>query len=209
MKWRRAFVGVTSSVLAVLVTESTASAQATLQAPPAGSVTQELTGPTTAGARRAPAVTSSPKRNLLALDVLARSGLVGVAYERDLSTRVGIGIGGGTGWDVIEEQGVSGLIPLYVSWSPVGRTHRLYVAAGFALVHVPASYRNYAVGWEPRIGWSAYGTGGIGYEHRGPNKVWRLTLNVWYQPSGIPGGYLNARERGIFVMPALSIAKRF
>lgn len=147
------------------------------------------------------------EKNVAAIGV-GLGGLLGVAYERNLASRLGIGIGLGSSWDIVDEQ-ASGLIPVYVSTTPIGRKHRLYAGGGVAFVHVPASVRDYAVGWEPRIGWSTYPNVSVGYEYRGVETVWRVTYGVWHQPSGIPGGALNVRESGFFTAPGFLIAKRF
>jgi hypothetical protein len=155
----------------------------------------------------APVVDESERKNVAAIGV-GLGGLLAVAYERNLAPRLGVGIGLGSGWDIIDETG-SGLIPVYVSATPIGRKHRLYAGGGVALVHVSASVRDYAVGWEPRVGWSTYPNFSAGYEHRGDSTVWRVTYGVWHQKSGIPGGLLNVRESGIFTAPGFFVAKRF
>jgi hypothetical protein len=156
------------------------------------------------------APTRNNGRNLLGFDVLGRGGLVGIAYERELSTRIGIGVGGGLGWDIILES-APGFVPVSISWSPLGETHRLYTSGGIALVHVSENLRDYFVNFEPRIGWSAYSIGGVGYEHRlrDNDGFWRLVLNTWYQPSGIPGGLLDMQDSGFALVPSYSIVWRF
>jgi hypothetical protein len=147
------------------------------------------------------------RKNLIALDVLGRGGLFGVTYERNVAPRVGVGVGIGSGFSL--EENDPGLIPLYLSWTPVGTKHRVAIGAGMALAHVPASYRDYAVGWQPRIGWSAYPTVGVGYEYRGDSTVWRFSIDVWNQPLGVPGGYLTPRESGLFTLAGFLVGKRF
>lgn len=167
---------------------------------------------TTTAAR--PAAHEPPKRktgrNVFGFEIAGRSGLAGLVYERELGARVGIGVGAGPGWDIILENG-PGLIPLYASWSPAGDTHRFYTGAGVAFAHVSSSLRDYFVNFKPRIGWSVYRTGTVGYEHRLKNNegFWRLGLNVWYQPFGVPGGLLNMQDSGFAFVPAFSMVWRF
>lgn len=147
-----------------------------------------------------------PHRNILGFEILGRSGLAGIAYERQLTERFGAGIGGGSGWDIVDQE-ASGLVPIYVTLAPVGNRHRVFVGAGVALVHVSRDIQ--AFGWVPRIGWSTYRTVTVGYEHHGDTGVWRVTLGAWHQQTGVPGGVLNVREGGFFFMPGFFKGFRF
>src|SRR5688572_5257879 len=65
--------------------------------------------------------------NLLGGEVLGRAMIYSINYERMLSPRFGTGAGVAF-WGNGEENLT--LIPLYLSFTPVGRRHALYAAAG-------------------------------------------------------------------------------
>src|SRR5689334_19757349 len=105
------------------------------------------------GAAAQPATATSPsaptnqaldgRKNLFAFDIAGRGGIAAAVYEREVHPHVALGIGVGSGWGIEENE--PGLVPLYLSSGLVGVKHRLHIGAGVSLVHVPESYRSYAV----------------------------------------------------------------
>ncbi|HJU42963.1 MAG TPA: hypothetical protein VJ691_09110 [Vicinamibacterales bacterium] len=148
-------------------------------------------------------------RHFFGIDVFGRGGVLGLSYEVDLTPRLGVGAGAGMGWGITVE-GTPGIFPIYLSWTPLGDTHRLYLGGGVGLAHVSSRWRGYFVDAEPRIGWSAYRVASIGYERRRRDQwLWRVTMNLWHQPSGIPGGLLQVDESGWVPAPAFTVGARF
>jgi hypothetical protein len=102
---------------------------------------------------------SEQHRNLLGGEVLGRAMVYSVNYERTLGARFGAGAGVAF-WGNGEENLT--LIPLYLSSTPVGRTHALYVAAGATIgtsnipLFTPSTQRE---GF-------AFGTATAGYQFR-------------------------------------------
>ena len=106
---------------------------------------------------------SSEDRNLIGGEVLGRAMAYSVNYERLLSERFGAGAGfafWGNGEDNLT------LSPLYLSSTPVGRRHALYVSAGATLgtSNIPLF-----VDSTQRSGF-AFGTVSAGYQFRSSGR---------------------------------------
>ena len=87
--------------------------------------------------------------NEFGVELGGRPGLIGFDYERHVSERLALGVGVGSALLVAT-------FPLYVSWTPVGDTHRVYLGAGATIfdgggfAHTTETARMLTVGYEHR-----------------------------------------------------------
>jgi len=123
--------------------------------------------------------------NLAGIDFLGRALLYSTNYERYLG-RVGLGVGVGS-WRSSTETIL--IVPLYVSFRPIGETNSLYLSAGttvgskVSVLYMPTAVR---------------GTVAAGYEHVSKSGlVLRPTVSVFFS------------TREIFPWPGLMIGYRF
>src|SRR6185503_5022288 len=65
--------------------------------------------------------------NLFGIELLGRGLLYSANYERYVTPRIGLGVGGA--YCSIDGNRVT-IVPVYASWTPVGDRHSLYLAAG-------------------------------------------------------------------------------
>jgi hypothetical protein len=70
---------------------------------------------------------TADKPNMAGVELLGRGLILTANYERDLTNRVGAGAGL-MYWSINDTQIT--IVPLYLSATPIGQTHRLYLAAG-------------------------------------------------------------------------------
>ena len=111
--------------------------------------------------------------NLVGGELGGRGGIVSIHYERYLSNRLGVGIGG-MSWG---EEG--GVIPVYISTVPAGDSHALYLSAGMTLM------------WDSSggSGWPAVS---VGYQFQSQGGFFlRLSVNtfgLWPMPGVAFGG---------------------
>jgi hypothetical protein len=82
------------------------------------------------------------RRNLVGFELGGRAGIYSVSYERYLANRVGVGMAGAA----LLDEGVVGLVPVYVSFLPVGNIHSLYLSVG-ALVAAGLSFTDNLFFW--------------------------------------------------------------
>lgn len=119
---------------------------------------------------------SSPSvpRNLLGVELLGRGGLYSFNYERQLTSRIGAGAGvsvlslSGAGLFSPSRSVTTVILPTYVSWTPVGRTHSPYLSGGFTLL--TSRTREFFLGnTESTVG--AFGTLTAGYQYRSERGI--------------------------------------
>jgi len=70
------------------------------------------------------------RRNLMGVELGGRAGIYSFNYEHYLGNRVGVGMAGAA----LVDDGVVGLVPVYVSFLPVGNIHSLYLSVGALVV---------------------------------------------------------------------------
>ena len=87
--------------------------------------------------------------NQFGIELGGQSLLAGFTYERSVTERLGLGFGLGS---VL----LAATYPLYVSWTPVGDRHRLYLGAGVTVID--------GGGFERPIETARMMT--VGYQHR-------------------------------------------
>ena len=108
---------------------------------------------------------SREARNLIGLELLGRAGIYSVNYERLIKPRVGFGLGvarwSTQGCFFTCSKSNTVIVPLYVSWNPVGDTHSLYVAAGTTL-KVSKVDRSRSTSYSA----DAIATATVGYQYR-------------------------------------------
>jgi hypothetical protein len=99
--------------------------------------------------------------NLVGGELGGRGGIASVNYERYLSNKLGVGVGG-MSWG---EAG--GVIPVYISIVPAGDIHALYLSAGVTF------------GWDANegSGWPAFS---VGYQFQSQGGFFlRLSVNTF------------------------------
>jgi hypothetical protein len=116
----------------------------------------------------------SVPRNLLGGELLGRGGLYSINYERLLTNRIGAGGGisllslSGGGLFSASGSTTTVILPTYVSWTPVGRTHSPYLSGGFTLL--TSRTREFFLGnTESNVG--AFGTLTAGYQYRSESGI--------------------------------------
>lgn len=122
-----------------------------------------------------------PPRNLIGVELLGRGVLYSFNYERLLTNRIGAG-GGIAFWSLSgscifspSHKSTTVIVPAYVSWTPVGRTHSPYLSAGLTLSS--SRTREFLLG-NTRYGSGAFGVLTAGYQYRsGGGMVIRPTVN--------------------------------
>jgi hypothetical protein len=106
---------------------------------------------------------SQEDRNMLGGEALGRAMAYSVNYERTLGARFGVGAGA-TFWGNGDENLT--LIPVYVSATPVGRRHALYLAVGATIGTTNIPLFTYSTGREG----FALGTATVGYQFRSSRR---------------------------------------
>ncbi|MFH1690455.1 MAG: hypothetical protein ABIE42_09490 [Candidatus Eisenbacteria bacterium] len=119
--------------------------------------------------------------NLVFGEIGGKAIIFSAGYERYLSNRFGLGVGG-VGWGA--SGGGIGLFPVYVSFIPVGDVHSVYLSAGVTYFA--------GVGNWTGDGWSDwFGTFSAGYHYQSEGGFFvRPTMNMLYKGEGflvIPG----------------------
>lgn len=109
--------------------------------------------------------------NLVGGELGGRGILYTINYERFMSPKIGVGAGlMGIG---TPEGGVF-LIPLYVSFTPVGNVHNLYLSGGYTIAGASADE------WGTTKS-SGFGTAAIGYLYHSENGFWvRPTISLLF-----------------------------
>jgi hypothetical protein len=117
---------------------------------------------------------SSPPRNLLGVELLGRGGLYSFNYERMLTERIGAGGGisvltvSGGGIFSPSRRTTTVILPAYISWTPVGRTHSPYLSGGLTLL--PRKTREFFLrNTEYSLG--TFGTLTAGYQYRSEGGI--------------------------------------
>jgi len=113
-------------------------------------------------------------RNLMGGELLGRGVLYSINYERLLTNRIGVGGGiavlsvSGAGLFAPSSRSTGLILPTYVSWTPVGRTHSPYLAAGVTL---SASTADEFLLGNRRYDSFAFGTLTAGYQYRSESGI--------------------------------------
>lgn len=113
-------------------------------------------------------------RNLFGVELIGRGIIYSVNYERLLTDR--IGAGGGISVLSVSGAGIFGpshrsrtlIVPAYLSWTPVGRAHSPYLAAGVTLSATTAD--EFLLG-NTRVNSGAFGTFTVGYQYRSQRGI--------------------------------------
>lgn len=125
--------------------------------------------------------TSGPPPNIAGLELLGRGLVYSFNYERLLTHR--IGVGGGLAYWSISSSGLFApssksttfVIPAYLSWTPIGRNHSPYLAAG---VTMATSKATEVLLGNTRNRFGAFSTLTLGYQYRsGRGIVVRPTVS--------------------------------
>ena len=107
-----------------------------------------------------------PPRNLVGVELLGRGFLYSFNYERLLTDR--IGAGGGVAYWRLFQKSATLMVPTYLSWTPVGRTHSPYLAAG---VTVATSKTWEFAPFNTRYDSSVFGAVTAGYQYRSERGI--------------------------------------
>ena len=116
----------------------------------------------------------SVPRNLFGIELLGRGALYSVNYERLLTDRIGAGGGiavlrvSGAQIFGASQRTTTLVMPTYVSWTPVGRTHSPYLSAGVTL---SLSHTDEYLLGNKRFGSGAFGTLTAGYQYRSERGI--------------------------------------
>jgi len=113
-------------------------------------------------------------RNLIGGELLGRAGLYSINYERLLTNR--IAAGGGISVLSLSSSGLFSpsrstttvILPAYVSWTPVGRTHSPYLSGGLTLL--THRTREFLLG-NSEFNVGAFGTLTAGYQYRSEGGI--------------------------------------
>ena len=105
--------------------------------------------------------------NVIGIELLGRAGLYSVNYERFITPRVGFGVGFARdtliGGFFSYTRSDSTLVPIYVSWTPIGDRHSIYVGAGTTVSTVKQTD---LISHAPSRSWGSIGTATFGYQYR-------------------------------------------
>jgi len=127
------------------------------------SFAQEVTGSVAEGGKQS---------NLVAVELLGRAGVYSANYERNFLPRIGVGVGGAY-WGIDHSSAL--IVPMYISTTPIGKTHSLYAAAGVTLGI--SKFFNFSGSYTT----DTIGTVSVGYQFRSREGfVIRPTMNILY-----------------------------
>lgn len=123
--------------------------------------------------------------NLLGIELAGRAGLYSLNYERVVLPRIGIGVGFAShtlvGGFFSYTKSTSNIVPLYVSWTPIGNKHSLYLSGG-ATVAITTRTRLTTNVTSHHGG--AIGTATFGYQYRSTRGfLIRPTINTLFDRS--------------------------